>query len=91
MKVYPSKRYHPTEGSRVVMSEAQDQALGHEWVHSPADYGHETCPGVTPDPVVAAKGEEYKKRIQALKAPQSQEPKRPGRPKRTESKEAGIE
>lgn len=89
VKVYPSHRYHPTEGTKLIHSESDDLALGPEWVHSPAEYGHETCPGRTPDPVIAAKGEEYRKRIEALKpsALKAPEARKPGRPKKLDPKE----
>jgi hypothetical protein len=55
MKVYPSHRYHRELGSRLVKSAEEDEALGPGWFHSPAEFGVETCPGRTPDPVIAAK------------------------------------
>lgn len=88
MKHYPSSRYHPTKEAIVVMNEAQDEALGAEWVESPAEFGLETCPGASPDPEILANGEAYRKRIEALKASSdAPEPRKPGRPKKAEPKE----
>lgn len=84
MKVYPSHRYHPTEGSKIVHSEAEDAALGPQWVHSPAEYGHETCPNAQPDAAIAAKREAYKA---MLCASRSTEARKPGRTKKIEAKE----
>jgi len=33
---YPARRYHATEPSRVVQSEAEEAALGPEWVDDPS-------------------------------------------------------
>ena len=55
MKVYPSTRYHPELGVKLVKSAEEDAALK-GWFESPADYGVETCPAKSgPDPVIAAK------------------------------------
>jgi hypothetical protein len=52
MKVYPSTRYHPQLGHKLVKNAEEDARLV-GWFESPADFGVETCPGKVPDPVIA--------------------------------------
>lgn len=61
MKVYPSTRYHPEKGWKLVRTEDEDAALV-GWFESPAEYGVETCPGLTPDPVIAKAAEKLLKK-----------------------------
>lgn len=63
-KHYPSRRYHPELGDKLVHSAEEDQALGAEWFHSPAEFGVETCPGKSPDPVILAKKAAFEKKRQ---------------------------
>ena len=53
MTCYPKFLYHPEKAPRVVKSKEEHEALGPGWVESPAEFGVETCPGKTPDPVIA--------------------------------------
>lgn len=52
---YPKFKYHPEKDPVIVHSKEHEKSLGDGWHNSPADYGVETCPGPTPDPVIASK------------------------------------
>lgn len=47
---FPSVRYHPTLGTRIVKSEEEDADLGEGWYHSPADFPEEPYEPVLPGP-----------------------------------------
>lgn len=58
--MYPRYRYRQSDSqasgfeARRVESASDEQALGSGWYSSPADFGVETCPGMDPDPRIAA-------------------------------------
>lgn len=76
---FPKWKYHPAKPALIVDDEGAERALGAEWADSPAHFGVETCPGLEPDPVIAAK-----KRSPAAVL---EMPKKPGRPKKVAAPE----
>lgn len=56
MSSYPKWLYHPTKEARIVADEAAHQALGPEWVESPALLPPPEEPEEKPEPKPAKKG-----------------------------------
>lgn len=66
---FPRWKYHPTKDPVIVGSKEAENQLGSGWYDSPAEYGHETCPGLIPDPKIQKikKRHEFKAKLSGLK------------------------
>ena|ERR1035437_9644380 len=56
---FPAMRYRPSTELcgyeyKIVNSSQQEKELGSGWYSSPGHFGVETCPGLIPDPKIAA-------------------------------------
>ncbi len=56
--MYPKYKFHKTEGSKLVHSEAEEKELGKDWAESPAEFGVITAPSLEQIEEAKAKAEE---------------------------------
>lgn len=66
--MHPTWKYHPEKGAKLINSKEELDALGSGWFNSPGDYGVETCPGLVPDPKIAANKVIFDRLMAAKKA-----------------------